>query len=164
MFQSLPKLSHPLFHLINSVTEAITVTLLYAWGKNETKRSSVSRWRSQCLLLRTLSYKWINKNLPLAQAKKKLHYKEEESGSWGLLDEHIPSLCFSLPAASIYPTAGQITPPDRNQGPQRSRSPFLQPHHLRGKGSWASSSKLRGDGLEMMSAIPLCSPQPYAGW
>lgn len=50
-----------------------------------------------------------------------------------------------------------------NLGHRSSRAPFRL-HHLRGKGSWASSSKLPGDGLEVMPTRPVCSPQVDTGW
>lgn len=51
-----------------------------------------------------------------------------------------------------------------NQGHRNSSPPLTRLSHLRGKGSWASSSKLQGDRLEMLPTLPLYSlPIPMLG-
>lgn len=60
--------------------------------------------------------------------------------------------------------AAQLSSPDRKPGPPNSSPPLTRLSHLRGKGPWASSSKLQGDGLEMLPALPLYSlPCPMLG-
>lgn len=100
----------------------------------------------------------------MSLGEEKLDHQEERRAR-STADAHTPSLYFTEESeGSSCPMAAQRSSPDRKPGPPEFQSPINRLSHFGGKGSWASSSKLQGDGLEMLPTLPLYSlPIPVLG-
>lgn len=107
-----------LFHLNIPVSVSRLLLPLYMRKKMSLLREAQWLLRTTVLLTGTLGYKQLNKAPPVSHGQRETLPQEGRSGSCGLPDEHSPSLCFSLPAASSGPLAGQLSPPDRKPGPR----------------------------------------------
>lgn len=123
------------FHrCVTSSEIPVSVTLVSTVHEKKAELSKV-QWllRTTILLCGTPGCNQLSKAPPMSPGKRETSPQEGRSGSCRFPDEHRPSLCFSLPTASSYPLAGQLSPPDRKPGPPAFQNPILASSPQRGK-------------------------------